>query len=168
MSSGVKPEPQLAARIREIKAICGVTYREIGAAIGVTTQTAQQYATGLIHSIPGDKLPLIASAFGCEVRHLYMPPGSPLPARLHYRRRRHLLPAETPVHLSHKDPDHNCAANWHTPARAYNFAEAFERELALRIGRISRTSFPRGLRGKTTLSCPRSKALSETKRRPGL
>lgn len=73
-----KPSPALAARIRELKDRRDLSYRELGAAVGVTKTTAMRYANGTIH-VPADRLALIARAFGCDVRCLFMVPGSPLP-----------------------------------------------------------------------------------------
>ncbi len=73
-----KPDTALAARLREIKDHCQVSYQRLGVAIGVNNATVFRYLNGTIR-IPADRLSLIARAFGCDVRYLHMPFGSPLP-----------------------------------------------------------------------------------------
>ena len=73
-----KPNAALAARLRELKDLCDLSYQELGDAIGITRYAAFEYLDAKIR-IPADRLAALAAAFGCDVRYLLMPPGSPLP-----------------------------------------------------------------------------------------
>ena len=81
-----KPDAALASRIRELKDHCSLSYQQLADAIGVSNSTAHGYANGRIH-IPADRLLSMTEAFGCAIRHLCMPPGSPLPQHAARERR---------------------------------------------------------------------------------
>ena len=73
-----QPDAALATQLRELKIHCGISYQQLGDAIGVSKPTAFRYLNAAI-PVPADRLVPIAHACGYDVQFLLMAPGSPLP-----------------------------------------------------------------------------------------
>jgi transcriptional regulator with XRE-family HTH domain len=68
-----KPDPLVAARIREQINSHHLSYRKLGTAIGVSCGQVFKYAHA-VHRIPTETLAQIAAALGCSITDLMSDP----------------------------------------------------------------------------------------------